>query len=199
MTSCSPEETWTLLTSRGKLDRDRGGQQLQRILEGRQGLPDFLSIVIRDRAAELSAAATTAKSTVANGSSEEGAEDGWEARLGFLLLCKTSLEHGAGSSLAQSCEHLPSACLALLWDREARVRSAAGQVLGLLCKAGGGPAVYEGVRDRIFASVKEDLEREQPPANRQESDAFYHDTAGWRNLETSLQVIMDTNVSLQRQ
>ncbi len=141
MSSCI-SEILSLLLSRAKLDRDRGRERLEDILKREERMPVEVKEAMRVMTAE----------NMDRSAKEE--EDGWERRLGCLLLCQTVLT----SSLPSNCDlglppDLPLCCLTLLSDREARVRSASGQVLGHLCSRRG-PDVYEAVRDSIFEAVK---------------------------------------------
>ncbi len=123
------------------MERDKGADKVEKLEE----MPEFLNRVLAERAAAKAAAEAEAEDV-----DKEGG--GWEKRLGFLLLCKSVLSNRHLRGLAVPGE-LPVCCLKLLSDREARVRGAAGEVLGCLCGREG-PKVYEAVRENIFASVK---------------------------------------------
>ncbi len=137
---------WTMLCSNTKLDRDQGQQRLQQCLQQGAQVDPALTDIIKVKCLEINKEAVS--------TSPAGVQDGWETRLGLLLLSKAILEHEASSPDAVGAEEeLMSACLKLLSDREARVRTAAGEVMGAMCKKRG-PKVYEAVRDSIFSSIK---------------------------------------------
>ena len=93
-----------------------------------------------------------------------------------------------------------------LTDSEVRVRVAAGECLGELCSHFG-PKVYLDCKDPVLLLVKNNLERKLDLENKGgaeeiqetgklmekltrnqnwEAANIFHDTAGWKNLETSL-------------
>ena len=74
------------------------------------------------------------------------------------------------------------------------MRSAAGECLGTLCKHFG-TAVYEASQDTVLGLVRDNLERAMDVDSSGggggggEKSQVFHDTAGWRNLETSIKCL----------
>jgi len=137
----------------------------------------------------------------------------WENIHGSLLglrviILKTDVE-------TQSQFHGESreAALKNLTHTEVRVRQAAGEVLGALCAKDGG-VTYNSCRSCILEMVRNNLERQvtddeaskmehentrqlmeklsagtRERRNSGEAAQIFHDTAGWRNLETSMKAL----------
>ncbi|XP_068210771.1 uncharacterized protein [Palaemon carinicauda] len=101
----------------------------------------------------------------------------------------------------------------MLTDLEVRVRQAAGEVLGALCQQDGG-VTYASCRSEVLELVRSNLERQvtDDEASRSEHEStrhlmeklsagsrerrdsgdaaqIFHDTAGWRNLETNMKCL----------
>ncbi|ROT82029.1 uncharacterized protein [Penaeus vannamei] len=110
------------------------------------------------------------------------------------------------------CE-VRAASLRLLTHQEVRVRQAAGEVLGALCQQDGG-VTYASCRSQVLELVRSNLERQMTDddASRSEHEStrqlmekltagtrerrnsgdaaqIFHDTAGWRNLETNMKCL----------
>lgn len=84
-------------------------------------------------------------------------------------------------------------CLSLLSDPEVRVRMAAGEVLGTLCKAVG-TEVYESAKDHVLSLIRQNRERQDEVKDHEvkaklSAEAVFHDTAGWKNLESSMKCL----------
>jgi len=171
-------EAWRLASSKERLERDQAAERIHR--EGLQGqLLADIGAMLADRA---------------KGLADDNANHPWEVKLGFLTLSEAVISMPEAATRAECLlAIMPDVCLHLLTDREARVRTAAGKAMGALCRLRG-PAAYEGLRGHVLASVRADLEREAPPSNRAEAAGLFHDTAGWRNLETSLAALKEMAV-----
>jgi hypothetical protein len=167
------ETVWAKLSSASKLERDSGGQHLTEIL--RSNKEDQAGIFV-----DLILSSSQQDST-------------WEAKLGLL---------SAATIIAietSNCDINKLTPNAINWlsDEEVRVRKAAGEFLGALCQAKG-PQVYEECRDRIFRLVQENTERAfegnkdvspEKSGRMSPQEQIFHDTAGWRNLETSVKCL----------
>ena len=185
------EDLWGLLTNVSKLERDKGVQQWEHVVSHKEdeGVKKGMESQIQSFAQ---------KAAVTN---EEMA---WETKLGFLLAAKIAAGH-LGSS-----DYLVAPALLYLTDSEVRVRLAAGELLGELCKVQG-PQVYEKVKDDVLNLIKTNLERDMienenngssssrgSPEPRSSpvkmtgskfAENIFHDTAGWKNLETSMECL----------
>ncbi|KAJ8045682.1 putative serine/threonine-protein phosphatase PP2A regulatory subunit [Holothuria leucospilota] len=170
-----------------KLERDRGLAKLQNKISG----PDF----------------NEDEFTVLQSSIEEAVESKdatWEAKQGSLMAAKLLLQ----SQFVKEpfLLKLREACITCLSHDEGRVRLAAGEALGELCKKSGA-TVYLAVQNNILNGVKFNLERlpleevlEKTEGAQQlvdkltgddvdqetamKAEKIFHDTAGWKNLET---------------
>ncbi|KAK4314086.1 hypothetical protein Pmani_014616 [Petrolisthes manimaculis] len=137
----------------------------------------------------------------------------WESQHGCLLGLKVAV--GVTSPDRESQFHLEvrEIAIRLLTHQEVRVRQAAGEVLGALCERDGG-ATYSIVRGQVLDLVRSSLDRQatDDDASRSEHEnarilmeklsagsrerrnsgdaaQIFHDTAGWRNLETSMKCL----------
>ncbi|XP_078313834.1 uncharacterized protein LOC111130281 [Crassostrea virginica] len=141
-------------------------------------------------------------------------DSSWEKIHGGLMAAKALLT--TGKSTDDFAVDMRSLALKFLEDREFRVRIAAGEVLGALCKKIG-PAVYENCKSTILEGIRSNLERERMSVSSQQeqeetdklmeklssspartnsvdADQIFHDTAGWKSLETwmkCLQSVVD--------
>ena len=137
-------------------------------------------------------------------------ETPWETKIGILLGCRILVEAVAccpslpGVHISTDVDALlRSNCLNLLSDEEVRVRLAAAELLGALAKVLG-IAVYEDSKERIMDLIKLHMERDDinepsidPPrgsstetfSTSNTSQQIFHETAGWRNLETSIKCL----------
>ncbi|XP_045581052.1 uncharacterized protein [Procambarus clarkii] len=137
----------------------------------------------------------------------------WESKHGSLLGLRVlvlAAKLDVESQLQLDVRH---ASVKLLTDQEVRVRQAAGEVLGSLCENDEG-ATYASCRSHVLDLVRCNLEREMTDdeASRNEHETtrqlmeklsagtrerrnsadaaqIFHDTAGWRNLETSMKCL----------
>lgn len=184
-----------LLCSHVKLERDRGLQTLEGTLKDSS---KFTSDVkkVEDLQNSLTEFVTST-------------DRGWETKQGGLLGSKAVILNKLGSD--DFSENLRKQALQLMHDDEARVRIAAGEVLGALC-ATKGPEVYVACRDEILKNVGENLERklpdpcevaerlvykltgaekdtEQETHKKADAAQIFHDTAGWKHLETSMRCL----------
>lgn len=182
------DEILQLIGSSSKLERDKGIEKLSN------------SITIGDVSTWSSV-----KKSLENITKET--EISWEEKHGYLLAQKCLVV--VTSNEAPDFEfvsHLRDVCLAWLTDTEVRVRVAAGECLGELCNQFG-PPVYQACRGTVLMLVQTNLERKVDKENKSgaeeiqetgklmeklarnqswEASSIFHDTAGWKNLETSL-------------
>lgn len=182
-----------LLASHLKLDRDRGVQELEKQLANaeervKNDLGDQLICVL-----------------------EDGGQP-WESRHGALMGSRCLIPHlTLGTTTADLFFHkIKSLCLKLLGDGEVRVRLSAGDVLGTLCKHCG-PQIYLECKDVVLELIRDNLERQilepsaadmeqeeveklmekfsSSPERRMSAEEIFHDTAGWKCLETSMKAL----------
>ncbi|XP_076055845.1 uncharacterized protein LOC143033974 isoform X2 [Oratosquilla oratoria] len=137
----------------------------------------------------------------------------WESKHGCLNGVRTLLAHSDPETDASFINDSRETALRHLTDVEVRVREAAGEVLGALCKVDGGET-YAICRTTILELIKNNLEREvtdddasrlehestqkllgrltantREKRNSGDASQIFHDTAGWRNLETSMKAL----------
>lgn len=138
----------------------------------------------------------------------------WESKHGGLLGMRAMVESSCcGDPESPIPGEARQAALRLLTHQEVRVRQAAGEVLGALCHQDGG-ATYATCSGNILELVRSNLERQvtDDEASRSEHEStrllmeklsagtrerrnsgdaakIFHDTAGWRNLETSMKCL----------
>ena len=163
------EELWSLLISHHKLDRDRGIEKVQQETAINSS-PD-----IQDLIQKLEGYSITQ-------------DDPWETKLGIL--------DGSKAVLPAVCENTFLACCmsrasTLLTDPEVRVRLAAGQLIGSLCQVQG-IAVFDDCKPLILGLIRDNLDRQHEGDETVvvgSSQAIFHETAGWRNLETSVKCL----------
>lgn len=189
-------EVLTQLCSQTKLERDKGAAHLHRLL------PTVTSderIQLEENLLQL-----------LNGTGDIP----WETKQGSLLGAKSVIPfiNTENEKEAEFLQHLKEVARRLLTDTEVRVRLEAGEVLGALCGKMG-IDVYKEEKDYILSLIKTNLERQpsNDESSRQEqiereklveklagssgrrdsADAaqIFHDTAGWKNLETSLKCL----------
>jgi len=131
----------------------------------------------------------------------------WEEKHGYLLAQKCLIVVSKNEQNSQEfVSKLTEICLAWLTDSEVRVRVGAGECLGELCNHFG-PDVYKTCISTVLMLVQTNLERKVDKENKSgaeeiqetgklmekltrnqswEASSIFHDTAGWKNLETSL-------------
>ncbi|XP_067011656.1 uncharacterized protein [Anabrus simplex] len=184
-----------LLCSAKKLERDKGIAEVQRVL------PTF------NEAQKLELQARLLQLISDTGSP-------WETKQGCLLGAKCLIPYVNldDEQEAEFVHRMKTASEKLLTDIEVRVRIAAGEVLGALCEKCG-PEVYQETKDYVLHLVRSNLERQMteddsskqeqmeteklmeklagPSQRRNSAEAaqIFHDTAGWKNLETSLKCL----------
>jgi len=191
------------LCSSAKIDRDKGAVELQRFVADEsdkatiRDLEKSVLILLRDESLP------------------------WESRHGGLMAAKVLVFSEQLPDKNKHCSEefpvtLRDCAVKLLEDQESRVRLAAGDLMGVLCMRDG-PEVYASLQELILDGVRKNLERqgleneedvetlsEKLGSARQRRDStgstgstaseIFHDTAGWRNLETwmkCLQAMID--------
>ncbi|XP_033735448.1 uncharacterized protein LOC117323982 isoform X2 [Pecten maximus] len=184
------DEIQQKLCSSAKIDRDRGYQDLLRHIHTleEEGLCDLEQKFIH----------LLADSTAP-----------WETKHGALMGSKALLL--SGNTTDDFVVDMRAKAIDLLDDKEFRVRIAAGEVLGALCKKVG-PEIYNRSKTIILDKISVNLERDpmmevdkneheeasklmeklsSSPGRRGSADAeqIFHDTAGWKNLETSMKCL----------
>ncbi|XP_060077620.1 uncharacterized protein LOC132557146, partial [Ylistrum balloti] len=184
------DEILQKLCSSAKLDRDRGYQNLLSHIHTLEedGLCD-----LEQKFINLLADSTTQ----------------WETKHGALMGSKALLL--SGNTTDDFVVDMRAKAVDLLDDVEFRVRIAAGEVLGALCKKVG-PEIYNRSKTVILDKISVNLERDpmmevdktehdettklmeklsSSPGRRGSADAeqIFHDTAGWKNLETSMKCL----------
>lgn len=187
------ESIWRLLVSHGKLDRDKGVSHVQE--EVLAQTPVVVDLMEKIEAFRIDSGQQKTP---------------WETKLGILLASKAILtgKSGRNEPFLQSCLER---CKILLTDDEVRVRLACGEVLGALVTVQG-ITIYDDCKDLIMSLIRDNMERKNedgstgcgggggtPPPRAHSpfghsSESIFHETAGWRNLETSvkcLQSIVD--------
>ncbi|GFO50484.1 Arm repeat-containing protein, partial [Plakobranchus ocellatus] len=180
------------LCSRAKLDRDTGFNDLKTQLhlcnaDQINEIQDQILILLKNE------------------------DSAWESRHGGLSGARCLFEHDASFDEANSFAFVViDIAIHLLNDPEFRVRIAAGELLGVLCKVIG-TEVYELCKDDMLNGIRLNLERhgldaDSPDCQNGEPESIMfgspatssnliekrslntsqilHDTAGWRNLET---------------
>ena len=182
---------WTQMTGHGKLDRDRGEEALRQAL--RSDDPNPLGQNLSSKAQEF------VKSAMVEASCP------WESKLGFLNVSKVLVEQKNESITPKDFGRLLiRASVTLLSEsEEVRVRVAAGELLGVLCQFFG-TEVYDETKTAVLAMIEKNLKREESNlvddgeelttkstgfTARKTADGIFHDTAGWRNLETSMNAL----------
>ena len=170
------EEEFNLLCSHEKLNRDKGYHLLTTKLST---LSDTDTSHLDDLQVKV------IKTLRFNDDSTQ-----WETKFGSLQAAKIIIESNEASSNFQ--DELKALALELIIHEEFRVRIAAGEVLGALCKHVS-PDVYKFCEAKLVQSIKENLERHIPGDENKDyvesiKDAkdIFHDTAGWKCLETSM-------------
>ena len=162
---------WSQITSNSKLDRDRGIRNLEAALKNDPHLTQiFLDLTL---------------SHGLNQSLE------WQSKLGILSAAIVL----SRQPNVEAMKDLAPKAIKWLSDDEVRVRVFAGDFLGSLCQSFG-IEVYKEHRDVVFNLVQENIERAFDRSNSFENDGrmspqeeILHDTAGWRNLETSVKCL----------
>lgn len=189
------EEILSLLCSHVKLERDKGIQQLEETLKDSKNL-----VVDVIKLEELkNSLITLVQST----------NRGWEAKHGGLTGSKSLILNKLDTD--DFCETLRKEALRLMHDDEARVRTASGELLGALCVRKG-PCIFVACQEEILKNVGDNLERRLPDpidvaeglvqkltsenhgaeddlSKKADAAQIFHDTAGWKHLETSMRCL----------
>ena len=161
-------DIWEDITGPNKLDRDRGCQHLSSLLKENPDIKTTFNDLILSNAFNP--------------------ELPWQSKLG-ILAASTILCHDNEDILK-----LAPKAIEWLSDHEVRVRMSSGEFLGALCQALG-PKVFEEYREKVYALINENLlrEYESKPVNSGRrspiAEEIFHDTAGWRNLESSVKCL----------
>ena len=126
----------------------------------------------------------------------------WETKLAILELAGTLSVHNQDESL----NFVAKKAIHWLSDEEVRVRIASGEYLGILCTAFG-PSIYENYKTVVIDLIRENIDRafEKTTSNNTSGitddvgdnnsgrmspqEQIFHESAGWRNLETSVKCI----------
>ena len=119
----------------------------------------------------------------------------WETKLAILELAGTLSAYNQDESL----NFVAKKAIQWLSDEEVRVRIASGEYLGILCTVFG-PSIYENYKTVVIELIREHIERafEKTTSNNADVDnsgrmspqeQIFHESAGWRNLETSVKCI----------
>ncbi|GAB6021645.1 hypothetical protein CHUAL_004229 [Chamberlinius hualienensis] len=182
------------LCSHLKIDRDKGIQSMEKVvISADNELVNWLGNMLLCKV--------------------ENDSETWECKHGSLMGLKCIIPHmkrtnANSEQFLQSCKRV---ALHLLSDGEVRVRLAAGEVLGVLCQRWG-CHVYQESKDFVLEMIKSSLERQptEPDVSLEENqhidklvnkftgnrverrmsaDEIFHDTAGWKTLETSMKAL----------
>ncbi|KAG1649724.1 hypothetical protein GQR58_028719 [Nymphon striatum] len=185
-----------LLCSHQKLERDEGVAILEQLLPviNENGEVDHIHNIVFELLKLLSDPATKS----------------WEGLQGSLNGLKVVIdkEKGFQISLSKFCPEIQEYCVTLLTHDECRVRLAAGELLGALSKKFG-IEIYISCKEKILDLIQDNMERHIPSDSNTDSNAdfnndiddslyklrrsssseIFHDTAGWKFLETSMKCL----------
>lgn len=114
----------------------------------------------------------------------------WEEHYGLLSTASNLLEKPKEPPTAAFQETVFTFATSSLTHGEWRVRTAAGLALAALCKLNG-VGIYEKMQERLFCLLHENFERcpadaESSAGDSNSAERVFHDTAGWGNLETTI-------------
>ncbi|KAL4237616.1 hypothetical protein ACF0H5_002330 [Mactra antiquata] len=179
------------LCSKAKLDRDKGYDQIEKYLDA------AVSPCNNDVVLQL-------EKVFADMFADSSLE--WESKHGILMGSKALIKVPTVSE--DFCTLLLMKAMEFADDVEFRVRIASGEVLGALCRKIG-PRVYEECRSNVLLGILTNLERDpltdsnisvqdetdrlidklssSPRGEKRhgtEAAQIFHDTAGWKSLET---------------
>ena len=170
------EAELALLCSHEKLSRDKG-----------YGLLQTKIATLTKHSKSVSELEQNILKTLKDNPSQEKA---WEATFGNLQASKLLIE--AKQYSQPFVDEVKIFSLKLISHEEFRVRIAAGEVLGALCKYVS-TDVYSYCEKQLVNSIKENLDRHiQADEKTAEIEVFrdakdiFHDSAGWKCLETSM-------------
>ncbi|XP_042227117.1 uncharacterized protein LOC121869653 [Homarus americanus] len=192
------------------------GQEVERIIGGlcaaqkleRDRAVADLNVKIKNFSPELIQSLQKALLSIVSDSASP-----WESKHGSLLGLRVLVLMSEVELENEDQLEVQQAALKVLTDQEVRVRQAAGEVLGSLCQKDGG-ATFVSCRSHVLELVRSNLDREMTDdeASRNEHEStrqlmeklsagtrerrnsgdaaqIFHDTAGWRNLETSMKCL----------
>lgn len=187
------ESMLKLLISSSKLDREKGSRQFEDLLKSNE-----------DQARKLGAVKeieTNLEKLVSR------PECSWEEKHGYLLAKKSLVAFKKIQKDSHFLSNTQVEAVKYLQDGEVRVRGVAGELLGELCKHHG-VTIYRGNSAKVISLIRNNLERKLDEgnegavieeeevgklmaklANSSDSSQVFHDTAGWKNLETSMKCL----------
>jgi len=182
-----------LLTSSSKLDRDNGLSIYQ----------DFLTECTKNNTSVIDEVIQELEKRVKN------VEVKWEEKHGYLLALKSLVAYKKTQNDDQFLQYCQTVGIQHLQDIEVRVRDAAGELMGELCLRHG-VNIYRNNCDKVISLIRDNLERKMDSENEgtvqesvevgrlmeklaanntADSAQIFHDTAGWKNLETSMKCL----------
>ena len=180
------EDVLARLCSSKKLERDKGVDDLKALIDGSNEKDELFKRL------ESSLLAVLAK------------DERWESTQGCLAATRWLVEHAT----EKFCQDILSLLPTVLEDKEPRVRQAAGDVAGELCKWRG-REVYSRVESLIVAGIRRNLERDEELLQTQQSQSLmeklvpvresttgvdaasvFHESAGWKGLETYMYALL---------
>ena len=186
----SVAEIRSLLQSHLRLDRDRGVAQLKLFLSNSDNTSD-VERLLNDFQQDLTTSSAATK---------------WEVVHGCLLGSKCIFEAFVNLeevTLQPLITFFQSFSLRSLQHEEVRVRTEAGELLGVLCKIYGNQ-VYQQCQNEVLKLLKSDLERHIESDNNEDAkkvqssneandlsgkSKIFHESAGWRFLETTMKCL----------
>eukprot|EP01135_Chromosphaera_perkinsii_P009593 Nk52_evm43s1810 gene=Nk52_evmTU43s1810 len=179
----------TQLSSRMKLDRDKGIVVLEKYLVELKEAGQSDEVIEKVNALERFLLDLLSK------------EETWEICHGALMACKCYFEEYLLPCWIENSasidgkddifNEIASKCVKLLTDKEVRVRNGAGELLGALCKFRE-KRVYETfIHPFLLPNIIENMERDGEEAK------DLHDTAGWKTLETSMKCLEHVMVACE--
>ena len=168
------EKDLALLYSHAKLERDKGSLLLKSTITKLKNT-DGSSIGIFKELENL--LITFLESHIENGK--------WEEIFGNLQASKIILECHIQSD--GFTDRLIPCALKFLEYEEFRVRIVSGEVLGTLCRIVN-PNIYRKCEEILTGNIRKNLKRDIPSdkTSPKDANAIFHDTAGWKCLETSM-------------
>ncbi|XP_046981856.1 uncharacterized protein LOC124551038 isoform X1 [Schistocerca americana] len=152
----------SLLLGPGKMERDRGAVELQRLLNSGPGDGGGGGVHLRLGPQLLASAGSLIPTSVASPC---------EARLGALVGAKVLVPHlhpNENRCEAELAEAARDVALRTLDDPETRVRVAAGEVLGALCRQTGVQTFLES-REVLLDMIRSSIEQSPVPADEEEA------------------------------
>lgn len=174
------EDVLAQICSLKKLDRDKGINDLRTLINGSKEKDDLFKRLEPHLLAVLKK------------------NERWESTQGCLAATCALVEHAT----EQFSEDILSLLPTMLEDKEPRVRQAAGEVAGQLCKWRGRD-VYSRVERLVVAGIRRNLKRDEELLQTQQAQplvqklipvpelttgvdaaSVFHESAGWKGLET---------------